>query len=507
MKHMPIGTLVLALIILALISLICGCISTIDPGTNIEKINETSSLPLINAIDTQISVQTPSITPSLPITTANAINHDDVTMAVLGWSMPPGNEVIQPDEGYKFIMVDVVLANHRTEKILRPCMKLQDDDNQEYAVDSGVKSIPGVSQPFNCIPSGDRVRGQVIFQVLKASSDYVFICNPGVSSDADIFEVPLGKEPFVHKPPAELLTPDPDTHEIGDVIINGDMVFTVLGWESTTGTDHDPQLPEGMVVKSPYWMPLTEDMRYVVLDIVMVNKGQQVLHVSRCPIELKDITGQRYEHDNSGKGLDYLEPDYRHIRKEDINIIVITPGERVRGKVSFIVPQDIHDLIFSSSVPLSLNDIRYSQAYVALGQNPITLEPPAQLPGEQTILTHAIGEAAQVDNFMITVTGVTFSENTHNKDIKWVVIDFTGKNTGSVNADIYFLIEDIKDEMNQYYSCSRSNYSIDFNEDVGPGETVYGQWSFEVPEDMSEFILVLESVYDKEQRVFFSLLS
>ena len=92
----------------------------------------------------------------------------------------------------------------------------------------------------------------------------------------DIIAVSLGETPVALEPSEGSLTPGTDVHQIGDVVSSGDVVLAVVGWESRPGQEAQSPLPAGM--------------RFVVVDLVLVNQGQRALQVKQ--LGLKDQTGE-----------------------------------------------------------------------------------------------------------------------------------------------------------------------------------------------------------------------
>jgi len=193
----------------------------------------------------------------------------------------------------------------------------------------------------------------------------------------------LSTQPVSLKPPAEFLTSFPGTRKIGEVITSGDLTLSVLGWESV------PDDRQGM--------NLPKDMKYVVVELAAANNGKKT-HVNYdWLIGLKDITGRNYD-DSLLPNRNYSQMGMPHH---------IAPGEQMRGKTSFHVPKEVNDLVLFIDFynpDTSSND--HIRVFIKLGEKPVTVPPPSQFSGEQSVQVHAVGESVQMGSFLLTVTKI-----------------------------------------------------------------------------------------------------
>jgi hypothetical protein len=415
---------------------------------------------------------------------AEVIIHNDISLTILGWSQSSGDDEIKPEEGKKFVLVDVVLTN-RGSKILnfidRENMKLRDSSGQQYDADTRYYYTLSDPSPFGdgFIP-GERMRGHVLFQVPIASSGYTFVFNTTrvyfFETGEDISSV-LSAQPVSIKPSAEFLTPFPGTRKIGDVITDGDLALSVLGWEYVID-EQDTTLPK--------------DMKYVVVDLEAVNHGKQTLVLSNWKIGLKDITGEEYDYSLPPSRYSYPYSFYTL----EMSAHYIAPGELVRGKKSFKVPKEVNNLflhIDSLNFTAPYDPIR-AKVLIELGEKPVTIPLPSQLSGEQSVQTHAIGESVQMGNLLLKVTDVAFPEEiAYEKPVeggKWVVINITEQNTAAKANDDPFMQYYLKDEDGRYYESIISNNQGFWKGGVlTPGVTL----GYMVPKETRELSFIFET--------------
>jgi hypothetical protein len=112
------------------------------------------------------------------------IEISDLVIQVLGVSYPTGTEVIRPKEGYKFVAVDVQVENQGSsvqEVTSVVQMYLKDDTGQKYTFHLGAQSVIGGGLPDDELSPGERIRGQIGFQVPQNVKSLIFVF------DAEIF--------------------------------------------------------------------------------------------------------------------------------------------------------------------------------------------------------------------------------------------------------------------------------------------------------------------------------
>lgn len=276
------------------------------------------------------------------------------------------------------------------------------------------------------------------------------------------------------------------TYQVGDIISIGDMVMVVLGWDSPPGDDFNK--PD-------------EGKKFVAVDILLVNQGSKTTSVSSLlQMELKDETGQKYDIDlmaNVATGSS--SPDGE-----------LSAGERIRGKVGFQVPRDATGLVFVFDADV----FGTGKVFVELGPEPVAVEPPAELAGEQEQTTFAVGNFVEIGDLTLVVNEVTFPPgddfNTPDADHKFVVVDVTLENKGSETRAISSLMQmELKDATGQKYDldlmASVASGGSTPDGEIAPGEKVRGQVGFEVPEDAQGLVFVFDADVFGHGKVFVAL--
>ena len=106
---------------------------------------------------------------------------------------------------------------------------------------------------------------------------------------------------------------------------------------------------------------------------------------------LKDETAQSYDVDLMAEvALDSSGVDGE-----------LSPGEKVRGKVGFQVPVDFQDLefVFDESFWGT------GKVFVNLGSEPVSVEPPAEMAGENEQQIFQIGDTVTIGDSLLIVLG------------------------------------------------------------------------------------------------------
>ncbi len=249
----------------------------------------------------------------------------DISMVVLGWSQPTGDEFTQPEEGNRFVLVDVLFANtgdtaDSLSSLLQ--MQLKDSTSMVYNPDLMATVAADVSSPEGEIAPGERLRGSVGFQTPQGVTGLQFVFDASMFGAGRVF-VDLGDEPIAVDPPAELAGEGiATTFAVGDVIEIGDLGLTVHGVTFPTG--------------DPFNQP-EDGMKFLVVELSIENKSDIAQSVSSLlQMQLKDATGQVYDEDlMADVASGGTSPNGE-----------VAPGETIRGQVGFQVPADAQDLVF-----------------------------------------------------------------------------------------------------------------------------------------------------------------
>ncbi len=92
----------------------------------------------------------------------------DSVLTVLGWENVEPNDFVKPEEGKKFLVVDVTVENKsdQPEAISTLIqMSIKDSSGQKYDVDLMAQTASGGTSVDGELAAGEKVRGDVGFQV------------------------------------------------------------------------------------------------------------------------------------------------------------------------------------------------------------------------------------------------------------------------------------------------------------------------------------------------------
>ncbi len=108
----------------------------------------------------------------------------DLQVSILGVSRPTGNNLIKPREDYQFLVVDITIENkgetvREISSVLQ--MYVKDATGQQYTFNLGAQSFADGGLPDDELQPGEKVRGQIGFEVAENVSPYTFVF------DAEIF--------------------------------------------------------------------------------------------------------------------------------------------------------------------------------------------------------------------------------------------------------------------------------------------------------------------------------
>jgi hypothetical protein len=112
------------------------------------------------------------------------IEISDLAIQVLQVTYPAGNGIVKPKEDFKFAAVDVTVENqgNTTQEISSIIqMYLKDSTGQKYTFHLGAQSIIDSGLPDDELQPGEKIRGQIGFQVPKDVQGLIFVF------DAEIF--------------------------------------------------------------------------------------------------------------------------------------------------------------------------------------------------------------------------------------------------------------------------------------------------------------------------------
>jgi hypothetical protein len=113
----------------------------------------------------------------------DAVLISDLVIQVIGVSFPAGTDFVKPKEGYQFVSVDVQVENQgdSVQEITSVAqMYLKDSTGQKYTFHLGAQSVIDTGLPDDELQSGERIRGQIGFQVPINISGLIFVFDADV---------------------------------------------------------------------------------------------------------------------------------------------------------------------------------------------------------------------------------------------------------------------------------------------------------------------------------------
>ncbi len=253
------------------------------------------------------------------------ISINNTILVILGWDLPPGGDFNPPDEGKKYLVVDVMLANQRENSFsVSPVfqMTLKDSTGQKYNVNGKANLASGSNTPNGEINPGEVIRGKVGFHVPEDMVDFVFVYEVNLIGLGEV-SVNLGPIPVSMEPPTDLnLAQQQIVYQVGDLIEISDLAIQVL----------QVTYPAGNEIIKP-----KEDFKFAAVDVTVENQGNTTQEISSIvQMYLKDSTGQKYTfHLGAQSIIDSGLPNDE-----------LQPGEKIRGQIGFQVPKDVQGLIF-----------------------------------------------------------------------------------------------------------------------------------------------------------------
>lgn len=125
----------------------------------------------------------------------DVIQVGDLTMVVNGISFPEPKEMFEPDEGNRFVAVDVTFENvgSKSDSLFAMAqMTLKDDTGQDYQQDMSADISAGGNAPNGEIAPGEKKRGQIGYQIPNDAKGFVFVFDGSLWATGKVF-VDLGQ--------------------------------------------------------------------------------------------------------------------------------------------------------------------------------------------------------------------------------------------------------------------------------------------------------------------------
>ena len=103
---------------------------------------------------------------------------------------PAGDQFNQPNAGFKFLVVDITIENLSATAISVSTllqMSVKDSSSQKYDVDLMASVASGGTTPDGELAPGEKLRGQVGFQVPANATGLVFVFDADVWGSGKVF--------------------------------------------------------------------------------------------------------------------------------------------------------------------------------------------------------------------------------------------------------------------------------------------------------------------------------
>ena len=221
-------------------------------------------------------------------------------------------------------------------------------------------------------------------------------------------------------------------YKIGQIIPAGGSRVLILDWEITAD---DPVLEEAA----------NKDKALARIDLNVLNAGDEFVHIP-LNARLRDSHGKEYYYSIN-------DAENRLLLDRDTPTDRLMPGERVRGRLSFLVDKDAGELqfIFIHNPPADM-----SRAIVPLSNDPSArITPPETLPEEQIESEVQAGEKASVKGLTITVDEVAVVQEPlvpPEAGMQYVIVRMTVENTGKKDYDVsQVFLMNVKDQDERVY--------------------------------------------------------
>ena len=314
-------------------------LSTLSAGCQLEK--ESTKIGGLSPDSSSELKDPPEVTREPIYKVGDIISINNTVLVVLGWDQPPGGDFNPPDEGKKYLAVDVMLANQGENSFnISPVfqMTLKDPSGQKYNVNGKANIASGSNTPNGELNPGEVIRGTIGFHVPEDLVNFIFVYEANLIGLGEV-SVNLGSTPVSMDPPTDLnLAQQQTIYQIGDLIDISNLAIQVL----------QVSYPAGNEIVKP-----KEDYKFVAVDVTIENRGETTQEISSIvQMYLKDSTGQKYTfHLGAQSVIDSGLPDDE-----------LQKGEKIRGQIGYQVPEDIQGLVFVFDVEI----FGFGKVFIAL---------------------------------------------------------------------------------------------------------------------------------------------
>jgi hypothetical protein len=257
---------------------------------------------------------------------------------------------------------------------------------------------------------------------------------------------------------------EPTFYEAGDVLSANNQIIMVLGWEILPADDFFAPDPGSM---------------YIAIDVIVVNTNPEPILISSfLQTDLLAIV--------DGESVDFSISfwAFASIKSHLIDGYVL-PGERVRAKIGYEMPEDATDILFGYTPEFLFSD----PIWIALENEPGLLNPPAFIPGEIAQPVYSPEGRIEINGLTLIVNNVneeagqSFSEP--DEGYTYIIADLSLINNSesaiTLSSDQFLL----KDRTGLRYKMNNSATALGGGNlpdgEYQPGETVQIILGFEIP--------------------------
>lgn len=337
----PLFAPLLAALVVMLATLACGGLGTKQAESPKPVASSApATAPPSATVSPPPAVATATPRPAAPVATpapvsptrnsvGDIVHAGSLAFVVLGWDSPPGDRYNKPEEGQKFVAVDVLFVNQGNDSTSVSSLlqtNLRDSEGQEFQYDPVASIAAGAGNPDGEIGPGEQVRGTIGFQVPQDAGGLVFVFHDMVFGTGSA-SVELGAEPAAVPVPQGLIAETGQaTLAVGDSIEIAGLTLTI---------DDIHAAPEFRSNKPD------AGKQFMILDTTIENQGSEpvgmssVLKLYLLQMYLKDSTGQKHD-------LDLLASIGT---AKDTPGSEIASGQKIGGQVAFQVPADVQGLV------------------------------------------------------------------------------------------------------------------------------------------------------------------
>ena len=269
------------------------------------------------------------------------------------------------------------------------------------------------------------------------------------------------------------MPPEDRIYQPGEVIRYQNTVLVVLGWNHPPGGDFNPP---------------AKGRQYLAVDVLVGNRGDSTFTVAPLfQMSLKDASGRKYN--LSGKAnaaADGVLPNGE-----------VSPGEFVRGRVGFQVPENLSGFTFVYEVNL----IGLGEIEVDLGPEPASYPVPGQLDLGPPPQVFGTGESVEISDLVVQVEGAARSQGGSviqpDPGTDFLLVDVRVENRGDrtreVSSAVSMSLKDASGRRYTFHLGAQTAAEAGLPDDeLQPGEQVRGQIGFQVPEDAHGLIFIFD---------------